>query len=262
LRLSTVHSPRCASALVLSRHPAPPAIYPLSLHDALPICQGDFQLRLARLVQIQAHRNDGAAVPLDGADQLVDLLAVQQQLPVAARLMVEAVRHLVGRDVSVDQHHLAPLRRDIAFGDVRPPVAQGLDFGAQQLDSGLDVVLEEVVEACAPIFGDRLLLGRVSGHQATPASVSALSMAGFTASAVRDSGNRTPSSHSPSLARAYLAGDGELSRNSALCRPIRRSCQDRATAKSPAATASYMATMASGATFEVTEITPAPPLAA
>src|SRR5690606_41773608 len=83
LRLSTVHSPRCASALVLSRHPAPPAIYPLSLHDALPICQGDFRLRLARLVQIQAHRNDGAAVPLDGADQLVDLLAVQQQLPVA-----------------------------------------------------------------------------------------------------------------------------------------------------------------------------------
>src|SRR5690606_20219398 len=167
----------------------------------------------------EANRDDGAPFALNGADQLVDLLAVQQQLPVTARLVIEAVRHLIGRDVRVDQHHLAPLGRDIALGDIGPAVAQSLDLSAAQLEPGLDMIFEEVVEARASVLGDGLLFGRVGGHQATPAAASALSMAGLTPSAVCDSGRRTSCVHRPILARAYLVGDGELSRNSALCRP-------------------------------------------
>ena len=66
----------------------------------------------------------------------------------------------------------------------------------------------------------------VAMHEAAMAR----SMAGFTASAVGASGRRTSSVHRPRRDRAYLAGDGELSRNSPLCRPISRSCQSRAVA--------------------------------
>ncbi|MNV88429.1 hypothetical protein D3C71_1826360 [compost metagenome] len=97
---------------------------------------------------------------------------MQQQLPVTARFVVEAVGLFVGWDVRVDQDDFPPFHRRIAFGDIGPTVAQGLDLGAKQLDPGLDIVLEEIVEARAPILGDHLL-GRVGGHQTTPASAMA-----------------------------------------------------------------------------------------
>jgi hypothetical protein len=74
----------------------------------LALGQADLQLGQALLVPIELERNQGAAVALNGADQLVDLLAMQQQLPVPARLVVEAVGVAVGRDVGVDQLDLRP----------------------------------------------------------------------------------------------------------------------------------------------------------
>ena len=53
----------------------------------LALGQGDFQLHQAAVVEIEPGRDDRAALALDGADQLVDLLAVQQQFALPPRLV-------------------------------------------------------------------------------------------------------------------------------------------------------------------------------
>ena len=49
--------------------------------------QRDLDLGATARVEIDLQRHDGAAFALEGADQLVDLLAMQQKLPWPLRLM-------------------------------------------------------------------------------------------------------------------------------------------------------------------------------
>src|SRR5258708_7045956 len=66
---------------------------------------GDLELRQALVAPVELGGDQRAALSLHRADQPVDLLALQQQLPVAARLMVEVRPGLgVGRDIGVDEH--------------------------------------------------------------------------------------------------------------------------------------------------------------
>ena len=81
--------------------------------------QRDLDLGAAARVEIDLQRHDGAALALDGADQLADLLAMQQQLARPARLVIEAVARGVFRDMGVDQPGLAACLGDVGLGDVR-----------------------------------------------------------------------------------------------------------------------------------------------
>src|SRR5690625_3285714 len=58
------------------------------------------------------------------------------------------------RDMRVDQPELAIFHRGIAFGNVGLAVAKRFDLGAHQHDSGLERVLDEVIESGTPVLGD------------------------------------------------------------------------------------------------------------
>ena len=68
--------------------------------------EGEFEFGEALVVPVEARGNDGAAVAADGAQQLVDLPAVQQQAPRSARLVVEAIGAGVFGNIGVDQGDL------------------------------------------------------------------------------------------------------------------------------------------------------------
>src|SRR5712671_6864242 len=81
--------------------------------------QRDLDLGAAARIEIDLQGHDGTALALDGADQLADLLAMQQQLARPPRLMIEAVARGVFRDVGIDQPGLAAFLFDIGLRDVR-----------------------------------------------------------------------------------------------------------------------------------------------
>ena len=73
--------------------------------------------------------------------------------------MAEQLGLHIGRNVAVDQPQFAALNARIAFTDVGPTLAQGLDLGPQQHDARLDIAFDEVIEAGTPIFGDEFGIG-------------------------------------------------------------------------------------------------------
>src|SRR6185503_5311637 len=88
---------------------------------------GDLELRQALVGPVEARGDQGAPFPLHRPDQLVDLLALEQEFPRAAGLVVEVrAGLLVGRDVGVDQDDLIAFDGGVALGDVGLAVAQAL----------------------------------------------------------------------------------------------------------------------------------------
>src|SRR5687768_18473705 len=70
--------------------------------------------------------------------------------------MVEAIAVAVFGDVAVDQPNLLALDGGIALRDRPLAAAQRLHFGAGELDSRLEPLLDEIVETRAPVLGDDL----------------------------------------------------------------------------------------------------------
>src|SRR5258708_13956305 len=121
---------RWRMSLTVAQQPGALAL-PVAILDRLALVvgllagdQGDLDLGAAARIEIELQRHDRAALALDGADQLVDLLAVQQELARPARLMIEAVARGVFGDVGIDQPGFAALLGDIGFGDRAAPAAQ------------------------------------------------------------------------------------------------------------------------------------------
>jgi hypothetical protein len=69
--------------------------------------QRDLDLGASLRVEIQLQRNHRESLPLDRADQLVDLALVQQQLARPLRRMIVAPGLRIFRDVGVDQPEFA-----------------------------------------------------------------------------------------------------------------------------------------------------------
>src|SRR5690606_31609755 len=80
--------------------------------------------------QIHLQGDDGEPFLLDAAQQAIDLLAMEQQLARAQRLVPEVTRLIVGGDVRVNQPQLAVARLDVALPQVDVPGANRLDLGA------------------------------------------------------------------------------------------------------------------------------------
>jgi hypothetical protein len=137
----------------------------------LALRQGERDLHLA-VLEIQLRRHQGEAL-LDGlANQLPDLVLVQQQpaLPPGVVIHVPAVR--VGVDVHVVQPHLAPLHLGVAVAQVRPPLADALHLGAEQRDAGLERLEDVVIVKRLAVVGNHRLGGivRLGHHARAPAS--------------------------------------------------------------------------------------------
>ena len=77
---------------------------------------------------------------------------MQQQFPRPPRLMVEMGRGLVFRDVGVDEVELAARFVGIGLGDAGATLAQYLDLGAVQDETGLEGVLDQVIVAGAAVL--------------------------------------------------------------------------------------------------------------
>ena len=130
-------------------------------------------------VEIDRQRHERQPLAGDRAVQLGDLAPFEQQLARPARLVVEAVAVAVFGDVAVDQPDLLALDRRIAFGDRALAVAKRLHLGPGERDPGLEPVLDEIVEARAPVLGDDLLLvERLAGAAWTRADYRGSNQAG------------------------------------------------------------------------------------
>src|SRR4051812_38999492 len=68
---------------------------------AFAVGEAELHLGVAALVEIDRERNEGHALALGLALELLDLAALQQQLPRAAWLVVEAVGGFVFRKIGV-----------------------------------------------------------------------------------------------------------------------------------------------------------------
>ena len=162
---------------------------------------------------------------LIAALQPVDLALRQQQLTAAARLVIEAVCLQIFRQIGIDQPHLAALIRGVGFGDIGLALAQRLDLGAGQNQTGLVGIDDLVVEAGLAVFRDNLLdhaLAALGCHQfISPAWRSAASIAASVAgSSVDISGERTVRLIWRSRLSAYFAPQRPGSMKIALCSGI------------------------------------------
>ena len=83
---------------------------------------------------------------------------LQEQLPLAPGLMIEAVAVAIFGYVAVDQPDLFAIDGRIALRDRAFAAAQGFHLGSGQLDTRLEPLLDEIVEARPPVLGDGLLL--------------------------------------------------------------------------------------------------------
>src|SRR5262249_3593924 len=94
----------------------------------LLLALGEAELALgdAALVEIERERHQRHALPADGADHAAQLLLVDEELALAARLVVEARRRLVLGDVGVDEPELAALFGRIGLVDAGVARAQHL----------------------------------------------------------------------------------------------------------------------------------------
>src|SRR4029079_9944807 len=115
------------------------------------------QLGLAALVDVDPERDEGQALGLGLAEELVDLGPMEQQLPVPLRLVVLPAGALPGGDVGPDQSRLAKLDPGEGVRQVDLPGPDRLDLGSKQRDAGLDRVFDRELMPRPAVQCDRLL---------------------------------------------------------------------------------------------------------
>jgi len=70
---------------------------------------------------------------------------MQEELARPARVVVVEIAEVVGIDVGVIEPEFAPFRLAEGVGDLGFAVADGLDLGAQELDPGLEFLVDEIL---------------------------------------------------------------------------------------------------------------------
>src|SRR5262249_35565586 len=102
------------------------------------------------------------AALLDLRAQLVELAAMQEQLPMALGLVAELARRPVGADVRADEEQLLAEEAGIRILQVGPPVAQRLDLAPREHEAGLEPLAHVVVVERAAVHRDVALAGRIA----------------------------------------------------------------------------------------------------
>src|SRR5262245_17590117 len=132
---------------------------------ALAVGEAELHFRDAAVVEIDRERNERHALALGLAVQLLDLAALQQELPRAPRLVVEAVGGFVFREIGVVEPDLAVLLDREGLVDADAPQAQRLHLGAGQHHAGIERVLDEEVMPRLAVLRGETIGGRVAGHR-------------------------------------------------------------------------------------------------
>jgi hypothetical protein len=120
--------------------------------------QRQFDLRPPSAVKIDRQGHEREALAVHRSMQLGDFATLQQQLPLASRLMVEAVAVAIFRNVAVDQPHLVILDGGVTLRYRSLALPQRFYLGSGELNPGLEPLLDEIVESRPPVLGDDLLL--------------------------------------------------------------------------------------------------------
>ena len=137
--------------------------------DVLTTPKGDLHLRARSLIgEVDPGGDERETTLLGAADQALDLAAVQQQLPRAFGIVVVAGGGAIRRDVHPDQPHLAATDYRVRVLQLRPGLAQRLNFRSRQHDPALEPLQQVVTEGRLPVGGDvagRHLALASLGHQ-------------------------------------------------------------------------------------------------
>ena len=121
------------------------------------LAHADAQVQLhPAVLQVHIQRHQGVPLPLHLRAQLADLAFMQQQPFGTQRIGVEDIALLIGADVHSLNEHFAVFHNGVAFLQVHPALAHGLDFRALQFDAALDAFLHEEIVACLPVLGNGL----------------------------------------------------------------------------------------------------------
>src|SRR5207247_8717349 len=88
------------------------------------------------------------------ANHLPALVAVQQELATAQRLVIGVAAMAVGADGDVVEKRLAVLDASVAVAQVHPPLSNRLDFGPKQHDARLEGLEKMEVVERLPVLGD------------------------------------------------------------------------------------------------------------
>src|SRR5687767_1328959 len=110
----------------------------------------------AVLLPVERERHERVALALDGADETVDLVAVEQQLSRAARIGDDVRRRRQERrDLRAEQEDLAVLDDRVGLGELHASLAQALDLPAFEHDAALEALVDVVLVPGALVERDR-----------------------------------------------------------------------------------------------------------
>src|SRR5205814_7685601 len=120
----------------------------------------------AAVLKVEPERNERQPALSDLAGQPANLLAVQQQLAVAVRLVVGIGAVAVGIDVAADQPTLTVADGRVRVLEGHAPVAQRLDLRPAQHEPGLDRLEDLVLVPRPAVGGNRPIAGALdlTGH--------------------------------------------------------------------------------------------------
>src|SRR5262245_466272 len=151
----------------------------LSPLDRFPLVVFFLALRQAHghfhtpVFEVHAHRDERHPFLDRLAGELANLLAVQQELPPAQRLVLRVAAMPVGADVHVVEEHLAVLEPGKAVTEVHASFADRLDLGAEQHDAGFVGIEDVEIVVGLAVFRDvglrELSLRFLFCHPALPA---------------------------------------------------------------------------------------------
>ncbi len=111
----------------------------------LALGQPDFDLGKAPFGEIDAERDDRQPLLLGLNQELIDLLAMEQEFPSTERLMIRKVAVAIRTDVAMVEKDLSLSHAGITVLQVHAPISQGLDLRALEHDARLELLFNEIV---------------------------------------------------------------------------------------------------------------------
>ncbi len=121
-----------------------------------------------RTRKVQVERNERIALLRCQSEQLIYLTAMQQQLSVAERVMIEYISLLIRAYMHAVNKKLSPANRAEGVLEIHMSRAYALYLGSDKGDTRLAGVLDKIVVTRLSIVGDKLTAVLFFGHRTPP----------------------------------------------------------------------------------------------
>ena len=119
-----------------------------------PFGQPEFDLRKASFGEIDTEGDERQSLLLRLAEKLIDLLAVEEQLPGAEGFVIHDVAVAVGTDVAMVEKDLPFSHAGVTVLQIHTPISQGLDLRTLEHDTRLELLFYEIVVVGLAISDD------------------------------------------------------------------------------------------------------------